>query len=209
MADVTLYGAGFSTYVRTCRLALCAKGVEHALVEHMPHSPGQREVQPFGKVPALRHGDFTLYESPAICRYVDEAFDGPALQPGDAGSRAVMMQWIGVCRDYLYEPVVKDILVPRLVIKSRPADEARAAAGAGAAAGVLALVERHLARSPWFAGAEASLADFFFAPVVDYLRLVPEAHLLTGLPGLSAWFERMSELPAMARIGMPTALPAA
>ncbi|HSK40635.1 MAG TPA: glutathione S-transferase family protein [Arenibaculum sp.] len=207
MADVTLYGVGFSTYVRTCRLALCEKGVEHRLVEHVPGSPEQRAVQPFGKVPALRHGEFTLYESPAICRYVDEAFDGPALQPGDARARAVMMQWIGIFRDYLYAPVVKDVIIPRLVLK-KPVDEARAAAGAARAAEVLELVERHLARSPWFAGTEISLADFFFVPATDYLRLVPEAHLLASRPNLTAWFERMSERPSMARIGIPTALPA-
>ena len=29
----------------------------------------------------MRHGDFTLYETSAIMRYVDEAFDGPRAPP--------------------------------------------------------------------------------------------------------------------------------
>ncbi len=52
--------------------------------------------QPFAKVPAFEHDGFRIYETSAIMRYVDEAFDGPALQPADAKGRAIMEQAISV-----------------------------------------------------------------------------------------------------------------
>ena len=99
MADVKLYGFPQSSYVRTVRLVLEEKAVAYELV---PVSFGSDEllaVQPFGKIPAFAHGDFRLYETSAICRYVDETFDGLALTPNDARGRARMEQWISAIND--------------------------------------------------------------------------------------------------------------
>ena len=38
---------------------------------------------PYGRIPAMRHGDVELFESTAICAYVNGAFDGPSLVPGE------------------------------------------------------------------------------------------------------------------------------
>jgi glutathione S-transferase len=43
-------------------------------------------------MPALTHGDVTLYETLAVTQYTDGAFDGPALQPADPAGRARMSQ---------------------------------------------------------------------------------------------------------------------
>jgi glutathione S-transferase len=52
--------------------------------------PVHLEQHPFGRVPALKHGDFMLYETNAIAAYVDEVFPGPRLTPDDARKRARM-----------------------------------------------------------------------------------------------------------------------
>ena len=87
MADPILYGPAFSTYARSVRLALEEKGVPYVLEEIDIFSganatPEYLARQPFGKVPALEHDGFRLYETGAILRYVDEAFDGPSLLLG-------------------------------------------------------------------------------------------------------------------------------
>ena len=46
----------------------------------------------------MRHGDFTLYETTAICRYVDGAFQGPALQPADVQGRLKLTIVTGIAR---------------------------------------------------------------------------------------------------------------
>ena len=44
------------------------------------HTPEIDAIHPFGKMPVLRHGDFTLCESKAIATYLDRAFDGPSFE---------------------------------------------------------------------------------------------------------------------------------
>ena len=79
MAKPILYGPGYSTYTRAARLAMEEKGVDYELVEVDFISGGfsdeYLERQPFAKVPAFEHDGLELYETPAILRYIDEAFD--------------------------------------------------------------------------------------------------------------------------------------
>ena len=119
MTDVTLYGPKASTYVRTCRLALAEKGVAYELVETMPNSDELFAHHPFGKVPGFRHGGVALFESLAISQYVDEAFDGPRLQPDDSAGRARMTQWCSAYIDYFYPTLVRNIIVQRVVVPMR------------------------------------------------------------------------------------------
>ncbi|MGB3408268.1 MAG: glutathione S-transferase N-terminal domain-containing protein [Jannaschia sp.] len=44
--------------------------------------PGWRAPHPFGRVPVLSHGAFTLCETGAIILHVDRAFDGPTRPHG-------------------------------------------------------------------------------------------------------------------------------
>ncbi|MFM0756763.1 glutathione S-transferase N-terminal domain-containing protein [Paraburkholderia strydomiana] len=90
---VKLYGAAWSVYVRIARLALEEKQVSYGLVEvdmfaktGVPQEHLKRH--PFGRIPAFEHGDFRLYETGAIVRYIDEAFPGCKLQPTDLKARA-------------------------------------------------------------------------------------------------------------------------
>ena len=82
MVTPILHGPAYSTYVRSARLAFEEKSVAYELghfdfMEGFP--PEQQARHPLNPVPALTHGDFTLYETVATGRYADEAFDGPSL----------------------------------------------------------------------------------------------------------------------------------
>jgi len=81
MSNLQIIGTALSNFVRTARMAAREKGVSYELVEVMPRSDQAREIHPGGMIPGLRHGDRTLFESRAITRYIDEAFDGPPLMP--------------------------------------------------------------------------------------------------------------------------------
>src|SRR3954447_22213822 len=119
-----VYGAAFSVYVQIVRLALVEKKVEY---EHVPvdvFAAGgppawYLELHPFRRMPAFEHDGFRLYETAAITRYVDEAFDGPALQPADVSQRATMTQILGLLDAYGYRPMVWDVYVERI---DRPAE---------------------------------------------------------------------------------------
>ncbi len=191
MSDVILHGVGPSSYVRTCRMALDEKGVAYTHDQVMPNTPEQIARHPWGKVPALAHGDVMLFESAAITRYVDEAFDGPALQPADAVDRARMEQWISAFIDYMYGPIVHDIVIQRVVVESP--DESVIAAAVPSAEKALGILNTQLATTPYLAGASLSLADLFVLPAINYLAMVPEGGpLLEKASSVSDWADRMA-----------------
>jgi glutathione S-transferase len=196
MSDLVIIGFPASTYVRTARLAAEEKGLAYTMEDPPLGTDGYRAVHPFGKMPAMRHGDVTLFETFAIARYIDESFDGPALQPSDAAARARMTQWVSAYIDYLYPTIVRGLIVPRLVYPQRgvPVDEDALKDNLPAIDSQLAIVEAVLGGQSYLAGAEASIADLFLTPMVAYLPALPEGEAaLAKCPNIQAWQERMSE----------------
>ena len=77
--------------------------------------PEHLALHPFNRVPILRHGDLTIYETSAIAAYVDEAFGGTALTPKDVKARARMNQWISAVNSYYYPYMIYHVTHERLV----------------------------------------------------------------------------------------------
>jgi len=205
MTKPILYGPQISTYVRSARLALVEKDVAYELrnVDIMAgehRQPAHLAQHPFGKVPVLEHEGFSLYETCAILRYIDEAFPGPRLQPGDPRSRARMTQAIAVIDAYAYAPIVQQIVIPRFLAMragTKP-DEAALEAAVPAARQALAALEA-LMVGEFFVGKALSLADLHLVPVCDYFRQTPEGEsLLSGTPKLTRWWATMSRRPSLA-----------
>jgi glutathione S-transferase len=177
MTRPILYGADYSVYVRIARMALEEKGVDYELVpldifaaEGVP--AWYLEHHPFGRIPAFEHDGFRLFETGAIARYVDEAFDGPALQPTDPRGHARMNQIIGMLDAYGYRSMVWDVAVERLE-KAEP-DETLIANGLSQAETVLRVLTSLKASGPWLLGDQLTLADLHAAPVIGYFLKVAE-----------------------------------
>lgn len=199
MSTPTLFGAAYSVYTRTARLTLAEKGVEYRFDEVDVFASGgppaaHLERHPFGKIPAFEHDGLHLYETAAICRYVDEAFDGPALQPATPAGRAAMAQAIGICDSYLYRAGVWDIYVERVRVPARggASDEAKIARAVLVVRKCLGELARLSDDRPFIAGPDLSLADLHAYPMLTLLRLAPEGRdLLMGVPAIEAWWQRM------------------
>jgi glutathione S-transferase len=199
----TLYGADYSVYVRIARMALEEKGVDYELVpldifaaDGIP--AWYLEHHPFGRIPAFEHDGFRLFETNAIARYVDEAFDGPALQPADARGRARMGQMTGMLDAYGYRSMVWDVAVERLE-KEAP-DEALVASGLRQAETVLRVLTSLKAPGPWLLGDQLTLADLHAAPIVGYFVKVAEGQkLLAAFPEIQGWYTRIAARPSFAR----------
>lgn len=203
MTDVTLYGLPLSTYVRTAMMVLDVKGTAYKLEFPDFRSGEYRNIHPFGRIPAFCHGDLTLYETLAITTYVDETFDGPALQPDDAAGRARMLQWISAINDYIYSSFVGGCIAERFVkpLRGIATDEAVVAAAKPTIAHHLGILDKTLSENSYLAGETISLADIFLAPILFYLANTPEGdELLPGLAGLDSWGKRLSELECYERI---------
>jgi len=201
---IELFGADYSVYVRSARLALTEKGIAYRLVPVDVFAPGgppetYLELHPFGKIPALKHGDVSLYETVAILRYVDEAFDGPPLQPDGPLDRARMTQLLSILDTYAYRTLVWDIFVER-VVKTRDgasADEVRIASSMGRARTIVSALEQLCEDAPFLLGSRLTLADCHAAPMLSLFKTAEEGSLLLkNAPKLTAWLERFSARPS-------------
>ena len=59
------------------------KGISHELQAVEFKKDSHFAMHPWGKVPVARDGDFELFETAAICRYIDEKFDGCHKPPSE------------------------------------------------------------------------------------------------------------------------------
>ena len=195
MATLVIHGTPLSTYVRTCRMACLEKGVPYELDPLAPQSPEQKAMQPWGSVPAMTHGDVRMYESLAICNYIDRAFDGPPLQPADPLANARCWQWTSVFIQYLYRPAI-DIVLQRLVVPAQGGepDEALVASSVPKSDTALDALDSALDGEVHFAGDEASLADYMVLPVLHYLKMTPEGEsLLAPRANIARWQAAIDE----------------
>ena len=88
MAEITFHSMEDSAYLWTVMHVADEKGVPYDFEPLAYRSPEHLALHPFGKMPILQHGDYILYESPAIAHHIDRAFAGPALRPSDARGQA-------------------------------------------------------------------------------------------------------------------------
>ena len=200
-----LYGAHYSVYVRIVRLTLLEKGVPYESRDIDIFAPGgpppdYLRLHPFGRIPVLVHGDFTLYETNAITRYIDEAFAGSNLQPAEARARARMNQIITIADNYLYRPLVWGIYVARdeAAKGNSPLDQAALDAAMARSRLALAALANLSDGDSWLLGQSLSLADLHLAPMIAYGRQAAEGlALLQEQPRLARWWEHMNARASM------------
>jgi glutathione S-transferase len=204
MTEPIVFGAAYSVYVRSVRLALVEKGVPYRLegvdifAEGGP-PPEYFERHPFARIPAFEHDGFRLYEATAISLYVEEVFDGPPLMPEGPKARARVHQLLGILDNYAYRTLVWDVFVERVHIPQDggTSDEAKIAAALVRAQTCFKTIEGLMGEGPWLAGARIGLADLRAFPIIAKFRKAPEgARLLEDYTGLARWFEAVAERPS-------------
>lgn len=142
-------------------------------------------ISPTGKVPLLKvqKGDEkanVLFESTAICEYIEEVCPAPALHPEDAITRAQHRAWIEFATAMLAD-----------AWGYLNAGDQQAALGKSAALrGKLERFNFEKSDGPYFAGAKLSMVDIAVAPVFRYFDLLgfELSHpLFEGLGRVAEW----------------------
>jgi glutathione S-transferase len=216
MSGFLIHGSEFSPYVQAVLITLAEKG-ETGTVQ--PLAPGGMKAEPhlsrhpFGMIPVLEHGDFELYETQAIVRYLDRLIPAPALTPVDIHQAARMDQAMNITDQYLFNGVNRIIGFQRIVgpmLMGLEPDVAVIAEAMSRARRVFKVLNDLLAGQAYFAGDALSLADIMVIPHIAMLAITPEwAELTASNPNLIAWQTRMHERPSLSKIAVPTATPAA
>jgi glutathione S-transferase len=173
---IDLYGYKYSVYAWVARFALHEKGINYNWIEVNPFSDnidaGYLRKHPFRRVPTLVHDNFVLYETGAITRYIDEALEGPKLQPDDLNERARVNQVLSIVDSYTYWPFVRQVfshgvMLPRV---GRPFDAEEVVRGLEASERTLDALEALIGDKQFFAGSSVSLADIHLAPMLSYFH---------------------------------------
>ena len=102
---IELYWGSGSPFAWRVMLTLEVKGLayESKLLEFSKgehKTPAYLQLNPRGKVPTLKDGEFVVYESLAIMSYLDRKYPTPPLFGANAEETALIWQAISECESY-------------------------------------------------------------------------------------------------------------
>ena len=153
-------------------------------------------------VPAIVDDGFALYESNAICEYLEEKYPQNPLLPKDAKGRALVRRLIGEADDSLYKAgsdLMSKVLYTAVAERdSKAIDEAKAKLREEL------VYWRDYLKGDYFAGS-LSLADFTIYPYMRIGVRVEERAPGLGLKrdelpaNLATWMKRIEALPYFER----------
>lgn len=206
MASLQIIGAAPSNYVWTTRIACEEKGVAYELIPARPHSPEISAVSPIGKIPVMRHGDFELFESKAICTYIDLAFPGPALAPRDPQGAAKVEQWAS-CLNTSVDPVLMRQYGIGYIFPGTPdksPNRAMIDPAIPKMEKMIAMLDGAVAKTGFLVGESFTIADMTALPILHYMRMFPEsAAALAKATALTAYIDRHMARPSVQRSKPP------
>ncbi len=194
---LTLYGNLDSGNVYKVRLLLAQLGIAHrrvdvAQVRGEPASREFREINPIGKVPAIRFEDGrVLSESGAILYMLAR---GTPLFPDDPWPAAQVLRWM-FFEQYSHEPY---IAVNRYILRYAPDGERarlidRVPANKVRGEHALAVMEHHLGDADWFAAERYTIADI---ALYAYTNVAEEGGFdLVPYPAVRRWLNRVRAQP--------------
>ena len=186
MAKLKIYGSPFSPFVARVVFAATAKGIKHEVA--MP--PGGMKISehlglnPFGKIPVIQDGNFSLYESAVIVEYLDGKQKSKPLVPKSAKAAAPLRLIAAVAGEYVQSAGLD--LFRHWRSKSTDANVAQQAHTALAKG--LDVLEKVMLKGKYAGGAKFSIADVFAAPAMWF---AVQAATLNGIPDVLGGRKRL------------------
>lgn len=167
-----------------------------------PLEAGYLAMNPNGLIPVLIDGDFTLWESNSICRYLASKAGATELLPAEAQARAKVEQWM----DWQAGELNNSWRVAFMaLVRGQPATPEAVAAGVANWNRHMAMLDAQLARTGAHVCGEAfTLADIVLGLSAQRWKNAPIEHV--PLPAVDAWMQRLSVRPGFAEFvdnGMP------
>ena len=201
---ITLFGSKGSP--NTARVQWCLEelGTPYTttlldLAKGEQKKPEYVAINPNGRVPTLRDGDYVVWESAAIIAYLGDAYGAGRLVPSDAKGRGTVLQWLFWQNSDLGPHVGAPWYLKLNVRMGRgPLDPAAFAASVEKAHATLALFDRMLAGKDWLAGSAFSLADLSAAESV-HLATISEVDLARH-PNVARWFTAATSRDAFKKV---------
>jgi glutathione S-transferase len=176
-------------------------------------TPEYRKLNPRGRTPLLRDGDFVLTESVALMVYLDRIGSGPSLFGASSRETARVFETLSeITSDF--ERAAFAFAEPIIFNSASAGDPTPLVKGAAKFRAELAHFETRLTGHDYLAGATLSAADLAAYTGIMFslraagkdiakdldLQLLP---LETHYPQIAAWAKRIEALPGYARVYPP------
>ncbi|GFM81310.1 glutathione S-transferase [Pseudomonas cichorii] len=196
-AQLTLISHPLCPFVQRAAIVLLEKNVSFERIDvDLANKPDWfLALSPTGKVPLLKvalpdRTNAVLFESMAICEYLNETQEGVSLYSNDALSRARQRAWaefgVAMLSDAWQFLNAKELSIA----------ESKKAAFRDK----LQRLESELDQTPYFAGSAFGMVDAVFAPVFRYFDLlspVVSQPIFDNLPRVSAWRVSLANRPSV------------
>ena len=197
-----LWGRANSVNVQKVLWALDELGLPYERVDAggahgVVNDTAYRAMNPNGLVPTLQEGDFVLWESNAILRYLAAAHGGPLALPRDARARARIDQWLD-WQATSFTPAMRDAFIQTYRVAEAERDHAAVTASLARTEGHAETLDRHLAGQPFVAGDRFSIADIAVGCAAHRWLHMP--HAIGERPALSRWYAGIAARPGAAQV---------
>jgi glutathione S-transferase len=196
---LTIYGRTSSVNVQKVmwclgELGVACERIDAGLAHGKNTEPWYLALNPNGRVPLLQDGDFSLWESNSIVRYLCAKHDHGGLYPASPQRRSHAERWMDWQLSTLVEPVS---IVFRNIVRRPPAERDTGAVTVATqqVQAALTLLDRHLAERPYVAGDRFTMGDIPAGATVHRWLELPEIDRRPW-PALQAWRARLAARPA-------------
>lgn len=177
------------------RLLLSMLGVPFELVElDMYAGEHKREpfltLNPFGQMPALTDGDYSIADSHACLVYLALQYDRSGRWlPRDARGAAKVAEWLAKSANEVHQgPWMKRAKIRRPDAIKLPDEEIDARCDH-----ILRIMDSHLAKREWLAADHPTIADVSCFGPISMLKV--SGYDTDKWPSVTRWLERLRRLP--------------
>ena len=165
--------------------------VDAGLAYGRNNEPWYLALNPNGRVPLLQDGDFSLWESNTIVRYLAAKHGLGTLCPKSLDTRAHAERWMDWQLSVLVQPV--SIVFWNLIrTPATGSDHAAVAKATAEANHAAAILDGHLAKHDFVAGPRFTMGDIPVGATVHRWLALPGVQR-PPLPALKAWHARLGE----------------
>jgi len=148
---------------------------------------------PMGLVPTLEDGDFVIWESNTIVRYLADTAGKTPWQPADAKGRGLVSQWMDWYLTAMHPPMT---VIFWQLVRLQPAERDKKAFDDAVekAAKLWTMLDGQLAKRPYIAGGNITIGDIPAGCSVNRWYLLDVKR--PKLKNLEAWHGRLKQRPA-------------
>ncbi|CCV62224.1 glutathione S-transferase [Yersinia enterocolitica] len=199
---LTVWGRNNSTNVKKVLWCLEELGVSYERVDvggqyGKLNDPLYRSLNPNGLIPCLQDGDFILWESNTIVRYLAAQYGNNALYLPEAKQRAAAEKWMDWATSSVVEPF-KAVFIGLVRTAPELQDKAKIAHGIDQLNALMAIADEALSKQIYLSGDKFGIGDIPLGCLAYAWFNLPIKR--PELPHLQRWYQSLTHRTAFQKV---------